>query len=177
MYRLYLVGLIVLVLFSSIGLVGAQEPAPGSREDNDCYAGGALAGKCEVEWQWICGWYLARWTTLGGWSTPSNFFPDWCDPATLLPARPLAEADSSASILVASAGCVSVGIIYIDFKGGFSAPGTDTSFTDPTCTTPGFVIGPDVVYAPTGYDPDVACDAAFPGTTSSPSFADIYICL
>jgi len=48
-------------------------PEPKTRADNECYAGGTMAGKCdrgfhadgsttpaEVAWAWRCGWYLAR---------------------------------------------------------------------------------------------------------------------
>lgn len=28
--------------------------------DNECNEGGAMAGKCDTEWEWTCGWYLAR---------------------------------------------------------------------------------------------------------------------
>jgi len=51
-----------------------SSPTPGTRADNECYAGGTLEGKCggngfhpdgsytsdEVEWAWKAGWYLAR---------------------------------------------------------------------------------------------------------------------
>ncbi|MBZ0305231.1 MAG: hypothetical protein K8I82_04100, partial [Anaerolineae bacterium] len=36
------------------------EPSAGSKGDNACHEGGSMAGKCDTEWEWTCGWYLAR---------------------------------------------------------------------------------------------------------------------
>ena len=71
----FALGLILLVaLVGGLSLVHAQEtrtcttnPNDGSRlpecftrDDNECYTGGVLEGQCDSEWEWIAGWYLAR---------------------------------------------------------------------------------------------------------------------
>lgn len=82
--------LLIIVLAFPIGMVSAQEP--GTKEDNACYEGGSMAGKCDTPWEWVCGYYLARWEANGGWATPNNPFNDAC--ASLLPPLPSAEAAS-----------------------------------------------------------------------------------
>jgi hypothetical protein len=39
---------------------GSKLPVCGTPDDNECYAGGTMAGKCESEWDWKGGWYMAR---------------------------------------------------------------------------------------------------------------------
>ncbi len=56
---------ILLVFIVPISMVSAQQPttgtpAIGSPEDNACNVGGKMEGKCDSEWAWSCGWYLAR---------------------------------------------------------------------------------------------------------------------
>lgn len=86
---------LVLVLLMPMGLANAQSPS----SSNACFEGGLMAGKCTTEWDFICGYYLALWLNGGGWSAANSIiFPDWCDPATLLPARPVeTPVDSSSS--------------------------------------------------------------------------------
>lgn len=36
-----------------------NDPATNPRA-NACYAGGSLAGRCNVEWEWVCGWGIIR---------------------------------------------------------------------------------------------------------------------
>lgn len=35
-------------------------PEAGSAGDNACNPGGSMAGSCNSEWAWTCGWYIAR---------------------------------------------------------------------------------------------------------------------
>lgn len=56
-----------LVLVLSLALVVMAQDDRGNVNDptvneraNACYTGGALAGKCTSEWDWIAGWYLIR---------------------------------------------------------------------------------------------------------------------
>lgn len=35
-------------------------PDEGSAGDNACNPGGSMAGSCNTEWAWTCGWYIAR---------------------------------------------------------------------------------------------------------------------
>lgn len=85
------IGLLILavLLFGALTFVRAQE------DDNACYAGAALDSKCKSDWEWVCGYYLEQWTEAGGWS--GNYaFPDWCDPASLLPPKPQVSVTSLA---------------------------------------------------------------------------------
>jgi len=69
---------LLIILFVLPLTVLAQDntynPAPESPQDNECFAGGTMEGKCsstdidgngliedwEMNWHWECGWYLAR---------------------------------------------------------------------------------------------------------------------
>ncbi|MEZ4667930.1 MAG: hypothetical protein R3E39_08450 [Anaerolineae bacterium] len=122
--------ILVVVLFGSLSLVGAQD------DGNACENGGDMAGKCDNEWKWICGWYLQHWEDAGGWY--SNYaFPDWCDPASLLPPKPevtnnLAGCYSYISGPVLRA--VRIGSIYYNGTSGSNY----TSFTTPDCSGTGY---------------------------------------
>jgi hypothetical protein len=85
----------LLTLLVPVGITSAGDPAIGSPDDNACNAGGVMDGKCTTEWHWVCGWYLARWQSNGGWLTPNNPFNDAC--ASLLPPRPVSEAAAFAA--------------------------------------------------------------------------------
>lgn len=78
--------ILVFALLIPIGITTAQEP--GTKADNACYEGGSMAGKCDTEWEWVCGYYLARWESAGGWNTPNNLFNSAC--ISLLPPPPVA---------------------------------------------------------------------------------------
>lgn len=81
MLKVCMVMTLVVVVLLPLGPVQAQNAA----EDNACYAGGTLAGKCDTEWEWVCGWYLARWEAAGGWAKFGNSIVDWC--SSILPPR------------------------------------------------------------------------------------------
>jgi hypothetical protein len=93
MHKVALVILIIVFMFP-LGLAQAQNPAPNTKEDNACYAGGALETKCATLWHWVCGWYLARWQSNNGWLTPNNPFNDAC--VSLLPPRPNLDSATAA---------------------------------------------------------------------------------
>ena len=70
MQKSYLIGLlfVLLIAMSGIALLAqnsvddrgdANNPAINSRA-NACYAGGSLAGKCDADWKWVCGWGIIR---------------------------------------------------------------------------------------------------------------------
>ncbi|NJL94197.1 MAG: hypothetical protein HC915_10975 [Anaerolineae bacterium] len=40
--------------------LSAQDPAPGTVQDNLCYPGGLLAGTCDTALEWRAGWWGAR---------------------------------------------------------------------------------------------------------------------
>ena len=70
MKKSYLIGLLFVLLIAMSGIAllaqssvddrgNANDPATNSRA-NACYTGGSLAGKCDAEWKWVCGWGIAR---------------------------------------------------------------------------------------------------------------------
>lgn len=81
-------------LLLPMGIGQAQEP--NTREDNACYAGGSMAGKCDTAWEWICGYYLARWESAGGWTTLGNSIIDSCQ--SVLPPKPTTTDAAGASV-------------------------------------------------------------------------------
>lgn len=86
--RLLLVGLVASLAFGNVA--SAQDPSVGSKEDNACNTGGALEGKCDSAWAWVCGWYLAR---LQSGNFTRFQVIDSC--ASLLPALPVAIVEGS----------------------------------------------------------------------------------
>jgi hypothetical protein len=174
MQRLLGIVFIFVLLLTSVGLAGAQEPPIGSPADNACNEGGAMAGKCgNSEWAWTCGWHLARWLTRGGWGG-TYAMPDTC--AILLPPRPIVVQTSSAFSVGA---CLFDGTsAYANFNGSYFLLSPFEYFTDPSCTVSGgFTVAGKVVYAPAPFDANTLCLAAF-GTTvlMGPFGDDIYTC-
>lgn len=74
----------------ALGGYGSDETIfnPRPFQENACYEGGLMAGKCETVWEWECGAYLAAWQNNGGWNNPLNTFISWCTPEILLPPNP-----------------------------------------------------------------------------------------
>lgn len=97
MKHIILIGLVLVVLLGAFSMVSAQD------SDNAC-EGGLLDGRCNSDWAWICGYYLEHWEAAGGWNS-SYAFPDWCDPASLLPPRPERTQDTGANTPATLAGC------------------------------------------------------------------------
>jgi hypothetical protein len=86
--------ILLLTLLVPVGITSAGDPAIGSPDDNACNKGGVMDGKCGTDpWAWVCGWYLARWQSNGGWLTPNNPFNDAC--ASLLPPHPVPASDAA----------------------------------------------------------------------------------
>lgn len=58
--------LVMALLALTLASAAQDENTGESPDDNACYAGGSLDGKCdwptdaEDEWAWTCGWYIAR---------------------------------------------------------------------------------------------------------------------
>jgi hypothetical protein len=92
--KLLIVFLLILSLLAPLSVASAQAPSIGSKEDNACNPGGSMAGKCTTEWQWRCGWFLARWEANGGWFTLGNALDGQC--LSLLPPAPITPQDALA---------------------------------------------------------------------------------
>lgn len=77
---IYAVLLLLLALLVSITYASTETPSE-SPQENACYAGGSLEGKCnwpteaETAWAWACGWYIAR---IERGASPVGSAPDWC---------------------------------------------------------------------------------------------------
>lgn len=129
--------LLLMVSLMSAITVQAQDagatPEPGSRADNECYAGGTMAGKCdngfhndgsttpaEVEWAWRCGWYMAR---FNDGRIPRAEVPADC--GILLPAITIASgvADCIVTFGGSATECISGNILSQD-------TGSNGSFED-----------------------------------------------
>ncbi len=78
-------------------------PECGTPADNECYDGGAMAGKCDSDWAWIGGWYMARFNRgiLAAWQLPSEY-------ASLLPPPPETESGVSGKSNSGSPSCLIV---------------------------------------------------------------------
>lgn len=68
-----------------------MRPAAGTPRDNACNPGGTMAGQCNTDFDWMCGWYVARFVNLvylaGG--TGTSLVHDSCK--HLLPTEPLPQ--------------------------------------------------------------------------------------
>jgi hypothetical protein len=186
MQRLLGIVFIFTLLLTSVGLAGAQEPPINTPADNACNEGGLMAGKCNTEWEWVCGYYLARWVNAGGYSS-TYAFPDWCAPSLLLPPRPPVIVTASASTSSSPAapafpslGCVDFGPGgQVNFAGSYFLPAGSPRYNAFTaCTAIGvFAPLPRIVYAPPPFDANALCGSAFGTTLFVPvGGGDMYIC-
>lgn len=97
--------------------VGTYNPERGTAADNACNEGGVMAGKCNSEWHWTCGWYLARYDAGVITSVPATcqILLDVRPPKVL----PEAEAAAQTKICAVVAGpyglCLIGNILEIDF--------------------------------------------------------------
>lgn len=170
---------IILVSLVPIKVSQAQDP------ENACFEGGAMAGKCNTDWEWVCGYYLAQWTNAGGWQNPNNIpFPSWCNPQSLLPPTPAPVIVDQASGAIFPIGfCVGIPVSSqsVSFNGSYFIQGPFTYYNGTVnCdTTPSTQYSGTYVYAPAPFDPLTLCKSAF-GTLVSTSLkvadSDIYQC-
>ena len=98
----HLIKVILLVAFIitsafPLAIVHADEPAIGSPEDNACNPSGVMDGKCDTDWEWGCGYYLARWLSAGGWSGTYHMIADCV--SLLPPVPPQVNIAQAAAIL------------------------------------------------------------------------------
>lgn len=159
-----------------VGISFAQDP--NTAQDNACFPNGSMAGKCDSAWAWVCGYYLARWESAGGWFAPNNTIPDWC--ASLLPPRPSSDPITGTSAALPpfpSAGCIFDGTQYLNFGGGY-ALGGGPFYTNPTCTPPDTAAAYHsmIVYAPAPYDPVALCQSVGTLGVHNAAANDIYYC-
>ena len=98
----------------------ASTPEPLTSDDNECYTGGTMAGKCdngfhadgsvtaaEVEWAWNCGWYMAR---FNDGTIDREQVPDECE--SLLPGIPVIPTLAPTAILPTATPSAVCGIFF-----------------------------------------------------------------
>lgn len=165
---------LILGLLIPVGISTGQEP--NTKEENTCYEGGSMAGKCDSEWEWVCGWYLAQWQTNGGWdnlANPFNPFNDAC--ASLLPPRPAPIAGASPAI---GPYCVFVPLAYVNFNGGFALPSSAPTYSDAACQSIVSSIGIPLVYASSQPAALALCQSNFGrNTTFGTGNPNVFVCL
>lgn len=172
------VWIILILLFAlPLSMATAQDPAPNTTQDNACYEGGSMAGKCDTEWEWVCGWYLARWEANGGWNAVGNSLNNAC--ASLLPPRPAENfaTDSSGSAVVAGPGCIPFfGGFYVNFV-GFSIAAPTIIYDDTNCTNDVSMIGTALVYAADIVAAEALCQNTFGLAVFNNPAPNIYTCI
>ena len=87
----FIIVLVLVALAVPMQIAGAQEPTPGTAEDNLCFgpwtACTVEGDQAKTEWNWTCGWYMAR-------VNSGKISPQWviantnCDSAVTLPKTP-----------------------------------------------------------------------------------------
>lgn len=110
----------MLMLVSGVMLMSAtptyaEEPAVGTPEDNACNPGGVMEGKCDTDWEWGCGYYLARWISAGGWG--GNYAMN-TDCVSLLPPVPVVAVTEDGSVAGVDAAQVAAIIEICKIFGG-----------------------------------------------------------
>jgi hypothetical protein len=99
-----------------------NDPSVNDRA-NACYEDGAMAGKCDTEWEWICGWFMIRFD-YGIFSRED--IPASC--ASLLPQLPEDE-ESRAPV-----NCEYTGTAFVNFGSGNYVPTGTPYYSDINCT-------------------------------------------
>ncbi len=142
MFKYLLITLLILLATGFFVFAADDQGDPNDPTINDranaCYEDGSMAGKCDTEWEWECGWYLIRFES--GMISPDGF-PTGC--ISVLPPEVAAG-------LTPSIGCQLFTGTYVFFTGNFLPVGTVT-YSDAACTTPsGTNTLVPAVYAPGG---------------------------
>lgn len=174
---------IILGLFCGLLILAgsslAQDPPePNTPADNACYTGGDMEGKCDTDWEWRCGWHLARWQADGGWF---GAYPMLDECVSLLPPRPVVDRQQqqpAAPMVFPSAGCIATAVDFLDFGGGFAVAAPYPLYPDATCgMTIVTVFGLNHVYAPPPFNADLLCQIAFGQNVANGPLGDnVYQC-
>lgn len=125
--------LLVLLILSGVMIVTAQNVDdrgnandPLVNEDaNACYGEGSMAGLCDTDWEWTCGWYLIRFEY--GIISRDNF-PEIC--SSLLPEAPAAPIIPDPPLCITNGTSFDIEIILPAFSGN----ATVGSYSAGTCS-------------------------------------------
>lgn len=132
MNRIIISLLIVLfgsVLVSADGVDDQDNPNDPTINDraNACYEDGTMAGKCQTNWEWACGWYLMQFEYD---LISRDEFPSWC--ISIIPE----EIGINNTILVDTIVCADVGPGWVIFPNSRYLPtGIVPTYSDNTCNT------------------------------------------
>jgi hypothetical protein len=159
MYRHLFALLFIFIMTSSIVFAQSGVDDQGNPNDpavnesaNACYSGGAMEGKCDSEWAWMCGWHLIRLDPENDISRAE--FPAAC--SSLLPPRSETPPAAAPSVPSAPAGCYTNGIDSLQWTGG-AGPSTVTTHFGTVC---GGTADPRVIaYALTKAQADAMCSS------------------
>lgn len=142
--------------------LNANHYALGDPRENACNTGAAMAEKCDSDWAWTCGWYLAQWNNAGG-AAGNYIMPSGC--LGLISAALTTSLPPTPTPLppYPSAGCIPYYGYFIDFGGGWQLSAGQPAYTDSLCSiaVSGGTTTPYLVYAPAPYNGDQLCMEAF----------------
>lgn len=168
-------------LFMALGLIGfisladgvddrgvANNPLTNERA-NACYDGGGMAGKCETELAWVCGWYVIR---VEAGLVAAHLAPDAC-----------AVKAAVVGGTYPTASCIAVGepplggIQYMNFLNQSHAPIGTPVYALSDCTSTTHNSSEDKVYAPDGFAvANDLCNLYFGKTAFMISYNAVYTC-
>lgn len=163
MFSRVLIIVITLLIFGCLVSALDDEGNPNDPTVNDranaCYEDGSMAGKCDTEWEWNCGWYIIRFEygifeRANVIATCASLLPPE-DVVTMLP-------ESETELVTPSANCLRVNDIpqSVDFGGGYFLPiGSNVVYNSADCSGP--LSAPstfNLVYAPAPHDALELCN-------------------
>lgn len=142
-----------------------NDPATNERA-NACFEDGSMAGECDTDWEWTCGWYMIRYENgIFG----SSQVPAFCDSL-------LGIEEVSVPVVDICAGPFS-GFAYIHFGAANFLASPVQVYSDSACTITYMPIPISVAYAPDGAaEASTICAANLPGSVATLIGAGIYEC-
>lgn len=132
MRRILFVVFMLLFVVSAIAIAAGvddqgnpNDPAVNERA-NACYEGGSMEGKCDTDWEWVCGWHLIR-----AEADETYVMPEWCE--SLLP-KPPASGEANVG---GGNPCVFTNFLYFKITGPLNTSPNGAFYSDAGCTSGG----------------------------------------
>lgn len=145
-----------------------NDPATNERA-NACFEDGSMAGECDTDWEWTCGWYMIRYENgIFG----SSQIPAFCNSLlgteeVSIPPTPVADV---------CAGPV-FGFAYIYFGAANFLGSPVQVYSDSACTITYSPAPISVAYAPSGVaEASTICSTNLPGSVAILIASDVYEC-